>query len=94
MFKDFLTAFNQADILLLTEIYPAGEDPLPGVNAENLFQGIKEHGHKQVHFCPRKEDIADDLLKILDPGDIVITLGAGDIWQLGEQLRDKLQELP
>jgi UDP-N-acetylmuramate--alanine ligase len=94
LFKDFLTAFNQADILLLTEIYPAGEDPLPGVNAENLFQGIKEHGHKQVHFCPRREDIADDLLKMLNPGDIVITLGAGDIWQLGEQLRDKLQELP
>ena len=94
LFKDFLTAFNQADILLLTDIYPAGEDPLPGVNAENLFQGIKEHGHKQVHFCPRKEDIADDLLKMLNPGDIVITLGAGDIWQLGEQLRDKLQELP
>ena len=94
LFKDFLTAFNQADILLLTDIYPAGEDPLPGVNAENLFQGIKEHGHKQVHFYPHKEDIAADLLKMLDPGDIVITLGAGDIWQLGEQLRDKLQELP
>ncbi|MDX1777689.1 MAG: cyanophycin synthetase, partial [Thermodesulfobacteriota bacterium] len=94
LFKDFLTAFNQADILLLTEIYPAGEDPLPGINAEKLFKGIREHGHKQVHFYPDKEVIADDLLKLLDPGDIVITLGAGDIWQLGEELRDKLKELP
>jgi UDP-N-acetylmuramate--alanine ligase len=94
LFKDFLTAFNQADILLLTEIYAAGEDPLPGINAAQLFKGIKEHGHKHVHFYPDKETIADDLIKLLDPGDIVITLGAGDIWQLGEQLRDKLKELP
>ncbi len=93
LFKDFLTAFNQADILLLTEIYPAGEDPLPGINAEKLFKGIKEHGHKQVHFYPDKEAIADGLLKLLNPGDVVITLGAGDIWQLGEELRDKLKEL-
>jgi UDP-N-acetylmuramate--alanine ligase len=93
LFKDFLSAFNQADILVLTDIYPAGEDPLPGVKTETLFQGIKKHGHKQVHYFPRKEKIVDHILKLLNPGDVVITLGAGDIWQVGEQLQHKLKGL-
>ena len=93
LFKDFLTAFNQADILVLTDIYPAGEDPLPGVKAEILFQGIKKHGHKQVHYYPHKEDMVDHILKLLNPGDVVITLGAGDIWKVGEELQHKLKGL-
>lgn len=93
LFKDFLTAFNQADLLLITDIYPAGEDPLPGVKAENLFQGIREHGHKHVYYHPQKEEMMDHLLKLLKPGDVVITLGAGDIWQLGEELPQKLKDI-
>jgi len=93
LFKEFLTAFNQADILVLTDIYPAGEDPLPGVKAETLFQEIKKHGHKQVHYYPHKEDMVEPILKLLTPGDVVITLGAGDIWQVGEQLEHKLKGL-
>jgi UDP-N-acetylmuramate--alanine ligase len=93
LFKDFLSAFNQADILVLTDIYPAGEDPLPGVKTETLFQVIKKHGHKQVHYFPRKGKIVDHILKLLNPGDVVITLGAGDIWQVGEQLQHKLKGL-
>ena len=94
LYREFLTAFNQADILLLTDIYPAGEDPLPGVTAEGLFQGIKEHGHKHVYYFPQKEEMVDHLIKLLEPGDSVITLGAGDIWQLGEELMHKLKLLP
>lgn len=93
LFKDFLTAFNQADVLVLTEIYPAGEDPLPGIRAEILFEGIRQHGHKQVYFCPQGEGMVDHVLTLLNPGDIVITLGAGDIWQAGEQLQHKLKGL-
>lgn len=85
LFKDFTTAFNQADLLLLTDIYPAGEDPLPGVNAETLCREIKEHGHKNVHYHPQTEDMLDVLTHMLQPGDVVMTLGAGNIWQLGEQ---------
>ncbi|MBW1825245.1 MAG: UDP-N-acetylmuramate--L-alanine ligase [Deltaproteobacteria bacterium] len=93
LFKDFLSAFNQADLLLITDIYPAGEDPLPGITAENLFHGIKEHGHKHVFYHSQREEVLDHLLKLLKPGDVVITLGAGNIWELGEQLRQKIKEL-
>jgi UDP-N-acetylmuramate--alanine ligase len=93
LFKDFLTAFNQADLLLLTDIYAAGEDPLPGINAESLFLGIKEHGHKNIHYHPQKEEIVDHLLTLLEPEDVVITLGAGDIWQVGEQLLQKVKDI-
>ena len=92
LFKDFLTAFNQADILLLTDIYPAGEDPLPGVNAETLCHEIREHGHKNVYYHPQKEETVDYLTKLLQPGDVIITLGAGNIWQLGEQLLQNLRQ--
>lgn len=85
LFKDFITAFNQADLLLLTDIYPAGEDPLPGVNAETLCREIREHGHKNVHYHPHMDDMLDVLTQMLQPGDVVMTLGAGNIWQLGEQ---------
>ena len=93
LFKDFLNAFNQADLLLITDIYPAGEDPLPGVKAENLFYGIREHGHKHVYYHSQKKEIVNHLLKLLKPGDVVITLGAGDIWQLGEQLLQKVKDI-
>jgi UDP-N-acetylmuramate--alanine ligase len=93
LFKDFLTAFNQADLLLLTDIYPAGEDPLPGINAESLFLGIREHGHKNIYYHSQKEEIVDHLLTLLEPEDVVITLGAGDIWQLGEQLLKKIKDM-
>jgi len=93
LFKDFLTAFNQADLLLLTDIYPAGEDPLPGVTAGNLFHGIREYGHKNVSYYPQKEEIVDHLPKLLKPGDVVITLGAGDICQLGDQLLQGIKDI-
>jgi len=91
LYREFLSAFNQADLLLLTDIYPAGEDPLPGVTSEVLVRGIRERGHKNVLYVPRKEELADRLISLLKPGDTVITLGAGDIWQLGEELMRKLQ---
>ena len=93
LYREFLTAFNQADLLLLTDIYPAGEDPLPGVTAEGLFQGIKERGHKNVLYVPRKEEMVNQLMALLEPGDMVITLGAGDISQLGDELMRTLKGL-
>lgn len=86
LFNEFLTAFYQADILILTEIYPAGEDPIPGIGAKKLFKGIKEHSQKQVLFIPDKEGIVNGLLSLMKPGDVVIFMGAGDIWQVGEEL--------
>ncbi len=90
LFQEFLAAFNDADVLLLTEIYPAGEDPIEGVTAKALFEGIREHGHKGVTFLESKKEMVTHLLAILQPGDLVITLGAGDIWQVAEELVNRL----
>jgi UDP-N-acetylmuramate--alanine ligase len=91
LFQDFLTAFNDANLLILTEIYPAGEDRIKGVEAKALFEGIREYGHKNVTFFSEKREIVDHLLCILTPGDMVITLGAGDIWQVSDELLKRLE---
>jgi UDP-N-acetylmuramate--alanine ligase len=90
LFNDFLTAFYDADVLILTEIYPAGEDRIEGVESRALFEGLRGHGHKDVTYLADKKEIVEHLLRILSPGDLVITLGAGDIWQVSEELVKQL----
>lgn len=75
----FATAFNQADVLVLTEIYPAGENPIPGVTGRALYEEVRQFGHKQVFFEPDLKKVAAVLETILAPGDIVLVLGAGNI---------------
>jgi UDP-N-acetylmuramate--alanine ligase len=90
LFKDFLTAFYDADILILTEIYPAGEDRIEGVEAKDLFEGLREYGHKNAIYLADKKEIVEHLLHIIAPGDLVMTLGAGDIWQISDELMKRL----
>ncbi len=90
LFDRFAISFNEADVLIVTPIFSAGETAIDGVTAEWLSRGIKEHGHKDVIFSPTQEDALSTLLSILRPGDLVITLGAGDIHRLGARLLDKL----
>jgi UDP-N-acetylmuramate--alanine ligase len=90
LFHDFLTAFYDADVLILTDIYPAGEDRIEGVEAKKLYEGIRDYGHKDVAYLADKKEIVSHLLQILKPGDLVITLGAGDIWQVSEELVKRL----
>jgi UDP-N-acetylmuramate--alanine ligase len=92
LLKEFLTAFYQADHLVLTEIYGAGETPIEGVNGESLFKGIKEHGHKSVVLIPDMGDVVTHLLDELKAGDVVLTLGAGDVWKAGIELTDRLKQ--
>jgi UDP-N-acetylmuramate--alanine ligase len=92
LFREFLTAFNQADVLFLTGIYAASEDPIPGVKVEDLCEGIKGHGHKDVTLVPDKNQVVEHVLPRLHPGDMLITLGAGDVWKAGESLIQKLKE--
>ncbi|HUT08039.1 MAG TPA: UDP-N-acetylmuramate--L-alanine ligase [Candidatus Latescibacteria bacterium] len=75
----FATAFNQADVLVLTEVYPAGEDPIPGVDGRALYEEVRQFGHKHVFFEPDLKKIGAVLQKILAPDDIVLVLGAGNI---------------
>ena len=90
LFQDFLAAFYDADVLILTDIYAAGEERIEGVEAKALFEGIREYGHKDVTYIPDKKEIVDHLLRIMVPGDMVITLGAGDIYQTAEDLVRRL----
>ena len=90
--EDFHTAFHKANILLLTEIYGASEIPIPGVTAEALVNGIKQHGHRHAYFEPTFDKLLDRALDILAPGDIVLTLGAGNIYQVGEKLLTMINE--
>ena len=90
LFDRFVISFNEADVLIVTPIFSAGETAIDGVTAEGLSQGIKEHGHRDVILSPTQEDALSTLLSILRPGDLVITLGAGDIHRLGARLLDKL----
>lgn len=94
LFDEFTRAFNQADILFVTDIYPAGEAPLAGVSAERLVQSIREHGHQDARYVANKTLLPDAIEPILRPGDVVIALGAGDInaqvRALGGRLAKKL----
>jgi UDP-N-acetylmuramate--alanine ligase len=80
LFAEFLEAFDDADVLLLTDIYGAGEERL-----EVLYQALKRRGHLDVRFVPR-DRMADALLDVARPGDLVLTLGAGDIHRTGDEL--------
>jgi len=90
LYDKFVISFNQADIVVVTSIYSAGENAINGVTSERLFQGIKEHGHKEVVHCPQQEEILPVLLSVIKPGDVVMTLGAGNIYRVGDQLLKKL----
>ena len=91
LYDDFLKAFYDADVLVLTDIYPAGEDRIEGVDAKGLSEGIREYGHKNVTYVQNKKEIVDHLLSVIVPGDMVITLGAGDIWQISDELLNRLE---
>jgi UDP-N-acetylmuramate--alanine ligase len=86
LFNEFLSAFSQADVLFMTDIYPAGEDPIPGVTAEALFQALEKRGGTEVRYVPDREQLVDQVLPALRPGDIIITLGAGNIWEVSEAI--------
>jgi UDP-N-acetylmuramate--alanine ligase len=81
LMKSFATSFNQADILIITEIYPAGETPITGISGQVLYEEIKQFGHKNVYFEPDMKKIAPLLGKIAQPEDIILIIGAGDIYK-------------
>ncbi len=92
LFGEFVTAFYDADVLILTDVYAAGEQPVEGATAERLSQEILRHGQKDVTWIPNRELIPQHLLGIVKEGDMVITLGAGSIWQQGEALVTLLEK--
>jgi UDP-N-acetylmuramate--alanine ligase len=89
LFDEFTRAFYQSDELLVLPVYAASEDPIEGVTAENLCEGIKAHGHRSVRCMSGLKQAVSRLKKTLKPGDLLLTLGAGDVWKVGEDILKK-----
>ena len=89
--QEFLTAFNQSDVLIVMDIYPAGEAPIPGVHARDLAEGIAAHGHREVRYMNGdRAAIVDYLCESTRSGDLILTLGAGDVGALGAEVLARL----
>ena len=89
--QEFLTAFNQADVVVVMDIYAAGEAPIAGVSAADLVEGIRAHGHRHVTYLGGdRARIVDYVCEISRPGDLVLTLGAGDVSQMGSDILRRL----
>lgn len=79
LFDDFTRAFNKADLVIVTEVYAAGEKPIEGATGQALADAIRAHGHHNVRFIADKKQVTNELLAEVRPNDLVIALGAGDI---------------
>lgn len=90
LFDRFVLSFNDADALVVLPVYAAGEPVIEGVDARVLSEKIREHGHKDVVFLGQEEENLSVLLKRLQKGDLVLTLGAGDVYKLGDLLMRSL----
>ena len=91
LFEDFSKCFNEADSVIITDIYEAGETPIEGASKEHLVGAIAEHGHKDVQVLNSKEDLPTLIASIAQPNDFVICMGAGDITAIAYDLPAELE---
>jgi UDP-N-acetylmuramate--alanine ligase len=89
---EFARAFNNADVLLVTDIYAASEEPIEGITAETLTEAIKSYGHKNAFYVGALDNAVKALVSEARPGDMVVTLGAGNVYQVSEQLVELLKK--
>lgn len=92
LFNEFVTIFNEADVLILTDIYAAGESPIEGISGEKLYKEIERHGHRDVSYVADRSELPALLHEKTARGDIVITLGAGNIWESGEIFLEEMKK--
>jgi UDP-N-acetylmuramate--alanine ligase len=85
LFDDFVVAFDDADLLYLMEVYPAGEEPIADVSARRLYETMRTRGHLEVRYL-NAGDPAAEVAQASRPGDLIVTLGAGDVYQLGDEV--------
>lgn len=91
LFEELTRAFNRADVLLITDVYAAGEEPIGGATSASLTAAIRAHGHRDVTHVPSRNDLIEAIRGRLQPGDVVVTLGAGDITKTSRELLAALQ---
>ncbi|MDR1701494.1 MAG: UDP-N-acetylmuramate--L-alanine ligase [Sporomusaceae bacterium] len=87
---EFGSAFKSADLLILTDIYAAGEQPIAGIDGETIKEEVEKQTNQHVTYIPDKDKVARYLAEIVEPGDLVITMGAGNIFRSGEELTERL----
>ncbi len=92
LFREFLTCFHRADYLVMTGIYAASETPIPGVSAEILLDEVRRHGQRHTLYIDNVDELAEKIEPVLEDGDLLLTLGAGNIVTAGEKLLQKLQK--
>lgn len=93
LFEDFCTCFNDADAVLVADVYAAGEEPIEGADKQALVAGLRHHGHRAVMALPGPEDLAEIVSDLARPGDLVVCLGAGSISQWANALPERLRML-
>lgn len=91
LINEFALSFEDADILYLMDIYPAGESPIEGINSEVLYQRIKDKGFESVIYVKERDRLLDTLLSEIKKDDVIITLGAGDVYKIGDSLLERLR---
>jgi len=92
LLDEFGSAFHQADTVLILDIYAASEHPIEGVNAEAVAERIRQFGHRGAAYAGAIDRGVDDLLNVVQEGDLVLTLGAGNVWQAGDLLLARLRQ--
>lgn len=90
MAREFGAAFAPADLLVLTDVYAAGEDPIEGISGETILREVQQQTGQPVHYCPDAEALEECVLPLLRSGDLVITMGAGNIYRTGERIVERL----
>ncbi|MEW6674582.1 MAG: UDP-N-acetylmuramate--L-alanine ligase [Nitrospirota bacterium] len=91
LMQEFSLSFKDADSLVLLDIYSAGEKPIEGVSSATLCESIKKAGHKSVVYMKDRKDAIGHIISNIRGGDVLLTLGAGDIWKVGEEILNKLK---
>ncbi|MEW5842415.1 MAG: UDP-N-acetylmuramate--L-alanine ligase [Bacteroidota bacterium] len=91
-YAEFGRSFLNSDVFICTDVYPAREKPIEGISGSLIADTAKKFGHKHVYYEPDKTKVPELLQKIYKKGDIVITMGAGDIWKFGEKFVQFLKE--
>ena len=92
LWDDFCRAFHLADLVLIADIYPAGEEPIEGISSETLASAISRRGHRQAIYGGEMRAALDRLMLEVREGDVVLTLGAGSVWTAGDELLKRWTE--
>jgi len=92
LYEEFGKSFSNADVVIITDVYSAGEKPIEGISGKTVYDEVKKNA-KEAVYIKKKEQIADHLMNIVRPGDIIITMGAGDITNTGKEILKRLKSV-